>query len=198
MKNKHPFPPLVQRPPRKIKKQRRARLNFETQSFLTDLSHSDFQRVLPFLHECFPRSVSRKTLARIHGYLNAISYLSVIYTPWWRVANYRAIYRFYSKLKRLGYLTLIQVMVHSPTPWGIHRPRKIDRVRRATRKRKCSVCPACHADAMVCQGTRKQGSATVRHYRCSECGHTSLWISTPQNEWWKNPRDVWKKHPTCV
>lgn len=176
-----------------MRKKSEAVLNFKHMSFLTDISDAEFYRVLPIIYDCMPRAEKMIGKENIRCYLNAILFMSVVYVPWKKVCDFESVYRFYMTLKKRGYLGILKIALRSPFPFIILK-RKKNRAHiygHVSRRRKCPECPSCSADAMICRGTRRQGSTIVRHYRCSCCGSTALWISTDKNSWWKN-----KKRPT--
>lgn len=170
------------------------RLDFEQSSFETDVPESAFYAALPIIRECVPRMPEH----RVRACLNAISYLSDTYTPWFMVKNAKQIYRFYMRLKRHGLLEILRSVLKLPYALDIRRPtKKHGYIDIRDQRRKCGVCPRCGADSMVCRGTRRQGSIIVRHYRCRSCGSTALWISTGKRSWWKQSNTSHKKkHPT--
>lgn len=47
-------------------------------------------------------------------------------------------------------------------------------------------CSKCGQDALVCRSTGKQGSLTVRYYKCVSCGHRGVLITDTDCTWWKN------------
>lgn len=173
------------------------KLNFQRQGFFTDISDSAFARALPVIKQCMPRAQQTMADAEIRSHLNAILYLSAFYAPWRKIQNFKATQRFYYRLKQRGYLGILQRIIGLSYPLAIRRPvRKNEDYIEPTRKRKCPPCPHCGDDAMICYGTRHQGSAIVRNYRCRSCGQTKLWVATSNHEWWRDPRGAVKNHPT--
>lgn len=181
------------------KKLVKPKLNFERQSFLTDISDEAFKKALPIIYECMPRLSLTVPEHRIRSYLNAIVYLSTFYSPWAKVMDFKAIQRFYYRLKSRGFLGILRYTMKVPVMLNIRRPVHKDSgvLPLNTRRRKCPECPACHQDAMICYGTHKQGCALVRNYRCSACGKTALWVTTENHQWWRTPQRYTKKYPTC-
>ena len=182
---------------KKIRIRQALKLNFSRQGYFTDISDSAFARVLPVIKQCMPRIEHTMTNAEIRAHLNAILYLSTFYAPWCKIQDFKETQRFYYRLKQRGYLGLLQRMIGVNHPLSIRRPvRKNEGYQETSRKRKCPPCPECGKDTMICYGTRHQGSAIVRNYRCQSCGQTKLWVATCNHEWWRDPRGAFKKHPT--
>lgn len=179
-----------------MKKRKPKKLNFFRESFITDVTRAQCERALPLVHECMPRIHLTMTDRQLHCMLNAIVYLSTFYSPWTKIEGFKAIQRCYYRLKRRHYLTSIQQALGLQHKLDLRRPvRKSDPLPVIRRRRKCPECPACHQDAMTCYGSHQQGFALVRHYRCDVCGHTAVWITTENHQWWKAPRTV-KNAPT--
>lgn len=182
---------------------KRAKLDFERRGGLTAIDDAAFARILPVIRQYMPRIHLSMSERQIRAHIDAILYLSIFYCPWRKIKNYRSIYRFYRRLLRRGALTLLQVKLGRSTPLEIIRPRKEESpASPPSRKRKCPPCPKCKRDAMVCYHTKKKYDdneeirMVVRYSKCSECGHTSVFIETRNNRWWNNPSSA---HfvPTC-
>lgn len=185
---------------KKNRKKTRQKLNFERQSYLTDVPDEQFLAAMAIVYGCMPRLHLTVPEERLRAYLNAIIYLSTVYTPWAKVHNFKAIRRLYYRLKAKGVLGSLRYALKSPVPLNIRRPVRKDAgtLPLTPRRRKCPECPVCRQDAMVCYGTHWQGAVLVRNYRCSACGASALWISTDNHQWWKTPRRYAKKYPTCA
>ena len=177
-------------------RRRKAKLDFFRFSYLTDVSREAFLRALPYIHECMPRIYLTMTDEQLHAVINAIAYLSTIYTPWTRVEHYKTIQRCYYRLRKRHYLAPVRKALGLPSldvirPEPKHDPFAVV----IRRRRKCPECPSCGQDRMKCYGTHRQGYALVRHYRCEACGHTAIWITTELHQWWRKPRPF-KNNPT--
>lgn len=184
--------------PKKQKIKESQKLNFLRQCFFTDISDAAFARALPLIKQCMPRVHETMTEKEIRAHLNAILYLSTYYSPWIKIKDFKATRRFYYRLRQRGYLGILQRAIGLSHPLAIRRPvRKNEGAIGLTRKRKCPPCPKCGHDTMICYGTRHQGSAVVRNYRCQTCGQTKVWVSTCNHEWWRDPRNAFKNCPTC-
>lgn len=182
---------------KKKKKQNKPKLNFAKQCFFTDISDQAFYRALPTIKQAMPHLGKNMTDAEIRVHLNAILYLSTFYAPWCKIQNFKATQRFYYRLRQKNCLGILQRIIGVKHPLDIRRPvRKNDSYMEPARKRKCPPCPKCGLDDMICYGTRHQGSAIVRNYRCRSCGQTKLWVTTCNHEWWRDPRGAFKNHPT--
>lgn len=58
-------------------------------------------------------------------------------------------------------------------------------------------CPKCGHDSLVCRSTGKQGSLTVRYYKCASCGHRGVLVTGADCTWWKSA-NCGRKQPASI
>ena len=169
---------------KKTEKKRRGRgadaLDFEHgYSFpLTDVPCRKMAEMMPYLRESFPRMDEKK----MHAYMNAIAYLSEVYTPWRKVPGFKNIHRFYSRLKGCGMLDIMKVMLRRETPLYIRRPKAVQE-ESAAHKPSRRTCPQCGREAVICCSTRRRNGVTIRYYRCTFCGRTATRVHDDMDDW---------------
>lgn len=163
---------------------KRAKLDFENSFFLTNISDAAWNRAFPVIFEAISREQKKVPASRLRAWFNAILYLSFSYRPWKKVKDHKQVEALYRRLKGRSVLGILQRIAHKPYPLEIKRPVKRKEERR---KRKCSACPRCGEDSMRCYSSHIRGSCRVRNYRCTNCGHISVWIDNGNAQWWRNP-----------
>ena len=165
----------------------------QVQRHFTDFTDEQWAKVCPVLLASLTRRYLRmveRSGWTLRDFVNGLSYVSRYRCRWKRIPRefppVKAVYRFNLILRKYRLLRRLRVLLGEDMPFGLEafykrggehgeygHDRRMD-------LRKCDICPRCGQNAMVCYGTRRQGSRIVRYYRCGSCGHRRVWLDVPQ------------------
>ncbi len=167
-------------------KKRQSQLDFESQSFLTDVDDVTWGRVYEIILPRVSRGQRLQPELRLRAWFNAILYLSLHRNPWKKIKNHVKIRDFYYRLKKKNMLGLLQRVCGLPYPLLLERKSLRKPTRRDFFER--PRCPECEQHpVMKGNGSHERGSVRVRHFICERCGHTSVQIDTGGYQWWRDP-----------
>ena len=170
-----------------MKKKRQSQLDFESQSYLTDLDDATWARVYEVILPRVTRGQRQQSELRLRAWFNAILYLSLHRNPWKKIKNYRKIYDFYYRLRTKNLLGTLQRICRISFPLVVERKNLRKPSRRDTFQR--PHCPECEQHPlMTANGSHERGSVRVRHFICKVCGHSSVQVDTGAYQWWRDPK----------
>ncbi|WP_304736857.1 transposase [uncultured Desulfovibrio sp.] len=175
----------------------------QVQRHFTDLTNEQWAKVCPVLLNSLTRRYLRmieRSGWTVRDFANGLAYISRYRCRWKRIPrefpSVKDIYQFNLILRKYRLLRKLHGMMGDDMPFGLEAFYKRSRRRhgeyahdRRINLRKCDICPRCGENAMVCYGTRWQGSRIVRYYHCDACGHKRVWLDVPQKGmgWMGNP-----------